>query len=384
MSKYRIQIFEPGLLDHVARLQQQLRGGSRSDNRAYLTWKYLENPYLTDPLLYIARHRDRVVGMRGMYGTSWLVPGLDHPQVLPCAADTGISPDHRDSGLFADLTDFALADLNNRGFPYVINMSATPANYVTSIMTMGWRKVGSYEPLIRSTTPISVATPERPKLGAISAMKRLSTGLNSKRVRAAVRSARRLRRKAFGRNPFSEFDQHLRPVGADSVEIALRPRQDAMERIASQFDPRTAIRHLRDETYFAWRYANPHATYRFLFLGADDSQGYAVLQGTSGSPAIQLVDWAGEAESFAELLDATISLSKPAQLGTWGATAPPAIRQHLGRAGFVPDRIDSRARRGGLIVRSLSAGEIDDWSIGTRPLLDLDNWDLRMILSDRY
>jgi len=51
---------------------------------------------------------------------------------------------------------------------------------------------------------------------------------------------------------------------------------------------------------------------------------------------------------------------------------------------LVPDRIDSRARRGGLIVRSLSAGEIDDWSIGTRPLLDLDNWDLRMILSDRY
>ena len=51
---------------------------------------------------------------------------------------------------------------------------------------------------------------------------------------------------------------------------------------------------------------------------------------------------------------------------------------------LVPDRIDSRARRGGLIVCSLSAGEIDDWSIGTRPLLDLDYWDLRMILSDRY
>ena len=51
---------------------------------------------------------------------------------------------------------------------------------------------------------------------------------------------------------------------------------------------------------------------------------------------------------------------------------------------LVPDRIDSRARRGGLIVCSLSAGEINDWSIGTRPLLDLDYWDLRMILSDRY
>jgi ribosomal protein S18 acetylase RimI-like enzyme len=380
MSKYRFEIFEPALLDQLANLRKQLWGRSHADNRTYLMWKYFENPYLADPLIYVARAGHEVVGMRGMYGTGWLVPGIKGPVVLPCAADSGISPEHRDGGLFTDLTDFALTDLHKRGFRYAINMSATPANYVTSIMAMGWKKVGSYDPLIRSTTPMSQTPAPGITTGADRPLLRLR---NSEQLKAAFRWVRKARKTAFGKNPFAKLDKDGLHIDEDSpIEISTAPRPQVMAKLARQFSEDKGIRHVRDETFFDWRYRNPLASYRFLFLNGD--QGYLVLQGTPGSPRVQLVDWASEESGFAELLNAAIEHGFPAQMGAWGTSVSPGVQQHLARAGFVPDRSSAMARRGGLIVRALSPTNDEDWVLGVCHLLDVTNWDLRMVFSDRF
>jgi hypothetical protein len=385
MSKYRFELFEPSLLDQVAKLRKQLWGRSLASNRAYLRWKYLENPYLSDPLIYVIRLGDEVVGMRGMYGTRWDVPGLDRAPILPCAADSGIRTDHRDSGLFGDFTAFALADLKDRGYRFVINLSATPANYVTSIMTMGWRKIGSYDPIIRSKRPPGEPGPTRRPAVRPANGNRLAQRLKeSKRVSAAVRSLRSLRKSALGRDPFSELDGHISRADAGPVAISRVPRPDLMETLAAPPGSPPAIRHARDATYVSWRYGNPQANYRFLFHGRREPAAYFVLQGTARNSGFHLVDWAGEPEPFGDLLDATISLGNPAQFSTWGATTPDAIRCHLSRAGFESSRSGPMARWGGFIAHALSDDTTSDWSLGSRGLLDLDNWDLRMILSDRF
>ncbi|MGZ8756231.1 MAG: GNAT family N-acetyltransferase [Acidimicrobiia bacterium] len=380
MNTYRFEIFEPDLLDQISGLRKQLWGRSRTDNRTYLTWKYLENPYLPDPLIYVARAGDEVVGMRGMYGTSWLVPGIDGRVVLPCSGDSGISPEHRESGLFAALTDFALADLKKRGFRHVINMSATPANYVTSIVTMGWKKVASYDPLIRSTTPMS----QTPAPALPSGTDRPLLPLrNSERMKAIVRRMRSIRKMAFAKDPFATSDKNRRHVDHDSpIEITAVPRPRGMARLAREHCSDTSIRHVRDETYFGWRYRNPFAFYRFLFLKGD--LGYLVLQGTSGSRRIQLVDWASDDSAFGELLRAGLEYGRTPQMGTWGTSLPPAVRQHLDQAGFAPDGSSAMARRGGLIVRALDPTNGDDSMMGICRLLDAANWDLRMVYSDRF
>ena len=393
MSEYRFEVFKPELLDQVVRLRQELWGGSRSDNIAYFIWRYLENPYLADPLVYVARHQGRVVGMRSMYGTGWVVPGIDHVVILPCAADTGITEQHRGNGLYADLTGFAMAGLGDQGLPYVINMSATPANLITSIMTMGWRKVGSFEPLIRSAIPLSAGGPPAATAPVASVATPLVRQLKrSEQLRRVVRKARTARRNAFGRNPFGELDQHLRHAGSfSSVEVTSEPRPSVMANLAARFDDPRRIHHLRDETYFAWRYSNPMATRRwspdrvhrrFLFLSAGNDAGYAVLQGDPGGSRVDLVDWTGDEGSFAELLRIAITLIKPEHLGTWAVTVPAPFKQRLDQSGFVPDGRDSLARRKGLIVKALLSNESDKWTIGNHELLDITNWDLRMIQSD--
>ena len=395
INKYTFEVFEPGLLDQVARLRQEMWGGSRSDNVAYLNWRYLANPYLADPLIHVARHQGRVVGMRAMYGTSWVFPGLDHPQVLPCGADTGISPEHRDTGLFSDLTDFAIADVKHRGFRFAINMSATPANLVTSIMTMGWRKVASYEPLIWSSEPLTAAVPSEATGGATFADHPLVQRLKrSNWLANAARQTRTVRRNAFGTSPFAELDNHLRHAAKDSsIEITSEPRPRLMATLADRFDDPERIHHLRDETYFARRYGNPLATSRlspyrvlrrFLFLDTGDAAGYAVLQGDPGGTRVNLVDWAGAEETFSELIRVVIALVKPKQLGIWGTTLPIPFKQRLDHSDFRPDVSQPATRREGFIVKALVDNETEPWAMGGNRLLDIASWDLRMIQSDAF
>jgi len=395
MSEYQLEGYKPELIDQIARLRQQIWGGSRAANVAYLNWRYLANPYLADPLIHVARHQGRVVGMRAMYGTGWVVPGLAHPQVLPCGADTGISPEHRDTGLFSELTEFAIADVVDRGFRFAINMSATPANLVTSIMTMGWRKVASYEPLIRLSGPPPAAVPTEATGGtAISALPLVQQLKRSSWLANAARQTRTVRRNTFGTNPFAELDKNFRNAARDgSIEITSEPRPRLMATLADRFDDPERIHHLRDETYVAWRYRNPLATSRlspyrvlrrFLFLDTGDAAGYAVLQGHPGGRRVNLVDWAGDEATFSELIRIVIALVKPDQLGTWGTTLPMPFKQQLDQSDFGPDEGDPATRREGFIVKALAPDETKPWAIGGYRLLDIASWDLRMIQSDAF
>ena len=393
MSRYQFEALDPESLDEIVPLILQLGGSPRSAHVGYLTWKYVNNPYLTDPMIYVVRSEGRVVGMRGMFGTSWAVPGMGEPQVLPCSTDTMIAPEHRSKSLFTDLTDFALAGLVDRGYRYVINMGATPANHIASILNLGWLKVGSYEPVVRSTRAVGApgrreATPKTasPLDPLVSRLKR------SKWLKNAVRDSRTARRNTFGVSPFVELDQHQERRGADnSLEITSAPRPQTMARVAAHFDNPGRIHHVRDETYFAWRFANPLARdrwfagrvhRRFFFLRGGSGESYAVFQGAPGRPELRLVDWAGDVATFAELLKTAIALIEPSLLSTWSATLPGVIKTHLAQSGFVTDQRTPQARWQGLLIKALDSAPGAEPALGKQPLLDVNNWDLRMIQSD--
>ncbi len=393
MSKYQFEVLDPELLDQLVPLRLQLGVYSRSADVGYLTWKYRNNPYLTDPLIYVARSEGRVVAMRGIFGTSWVVPGIGRPVVLPCSADTAIASEHRSRGLFADLTDFMVAGLADRGYRYVINMGATPANHVASIVNLGWHKVGSYEPLVRSTRAAgrsdSAEVTARTTLPVDPLVRRLR---RSKWLRKTARQVKTARRNTFGLGPFAELDKHLsNGEGDTSLEVASEPRPGAMARLAARFDDPGRIHHLRDETYFAWRFGNPlvfdrwspvRLHRRFFFLGAGNDEAYAVFQGTPGRPGVHMVDWAGDERGFVELLRTAIALINPAQLRTWGATLSGPIRSDLERLGLVADQRTPQARWQGLLFKALSSDDADEPAMGHLPMLDMNSWDLRMIQSD--
>ncbi|HEX5665285.1 MAG TPA: hypothetical protein VFX71_00470 [Hyphomicrobium sp.] len=144
------------------------------------------------------------------------------------------------------------------------------------------------------------------------------------------------------------------------------------------------IRHVRDAAYLDWRFRNPLHSYRFVFgYRADELVGYLVLQRGRSAYAnarrINLADWAAQSDSILRsLLESTIAFSSAPELVVWSATLSFDERRVFADLGFAPTDPEDQAR--GLpciLVRGVeSDGRLPS---GSQALLDISNWDVRMI-----
>src|SRR4030067_3058849 len=96
--------------------------------------------------------------MRGIFGTSWELGPRPETVVLPCTADTVIEPNYRGRGLYRDFSEFMMADLRSRGYTHTFSLSSTPANYVISVISLGYRPVGSIGILASRSPSATVGT----------------------------------------------------------------------------------------------------------------------------------------------------------------------------------------------------------------------------------
>jgi GNAT superfamily N-acetyltransferase len=90
-SEYRQDVLE---------LQKHLWNPQMEINDDYLSWKYENNPYLDERLIYLILADERVVGMRGAWGSSWQMGQEGEALPVACVGDLVIEPEHRDKGLY--------------------------------------------------------------------------------------------------------------------------------------------------------------------------------------------------------------------------------------------------------------------------------------------
>src|SRR5262245_24368207 len=109
--------------DEVLRLQRHLWHSDVEVNSAYLDWKYHQNPYIREPLVYLAFVGGRLAGMRGAFGTRWEAGESAENFTLPYPDDLVIDPAFREQGLHRVIMNFVLDDLAKRGYRYVVNLS---------------------------------------------------------------------------------------------------------------------------------------------------------------------------------------------------------------------------------------------------------------------
>lgn len=105
-------------------LQTALWGPDLTMNANYLTWKYEQNPYLDESLIYLALHKERVVGMRGLCGAQWEIGHTGQSVIMPCAGDTTTDLEHRGRGLMRQILQFTQTDTALAVFPYMLGLSA--------------------------------------------------------------------------------------------------------------------------------------------------------------------------------------------------------------------------------------------------------------------
>jgi acyl carrier protein len=352
LAGYSFAAYAPKLHAQILELQAHLWGPDRSVNAAYFGWKYERNPYLGEPLVYVACRDGKVVAMRGFFGARWEAGRARRPVDVLSAGDLVVAPAHRGRGLVPRLMAFAHADLAARGHRLAFNLSAGGATYLASLRT-GWRTTPPLEPLEHRTGWAEATGPIEPAA-----------------------------------DPLAALDAAAGAAVGGAVAIAPTPRPGAMAELIASLPSDGRLRHVRDARYFAWRFENPLSRYRFLYWHEDRLEGYLVLQAPARArdARVYLVDWEARSPRVrAALLEAALRWGRFPDLRTWGATLDLGARRLLREHGFRPP-IHAAGRpqphASTVLVRALGSNGAGAWTLGGRRLLDLASWDLRMLYSD--
>jgi hypothetical protein len=375
-SGYRIVKYDPSFKHAVARFQTGLWSPDPELNLRYLEWKHEKNPYSAGPEIYLAFHNEELVGMRGFYASRWEagVPARRWPALV--ADDLLVREDHRNRGLVTRIMQTAYAGLRDSESRFLFNLSGGRLTVLGSL-TMGWRSIGMLKPLGRRTRGANFRRDLRFHLNRAPYVWRYT---NSGPLYSAAE-----------RRPFERLDRSVGPFATkagSAVEIDVRPRPKAMAALIDRIGHDGRVRHVRDESYFDWRFRNPLCEYRFLYLGKDILEGYLVLKRKIGGPGpfprVNIVDLeAINGAAQAALLEAAVDAGAFAELVIWSATASDQLVRLLGAKGFAP--IDQEMTAFGcpcILVRPTKDECLDeDWRLGDTRLLDPVNWDMRMLFS---
>lgn len=375
-DRFEIVQYTPALKETLVELQTHLWSSDRALNAAYLEWKYERNPYSSEPLIWLAMNQGKAVGMRGVFATKWQVGSTGHTLLIPYPDDLVIDPKYRNQGLIAKIMNVLLNDLSKRGFGFVLNLSAGPVTTLSSL-AMGWQSTGSMEPMtLKGPDPLGLKL--RQKLSKTPLLWRLVQGSRSPYSKTQKDPFLKLDRK-------QRFGQKFR----NGFSVERLPQPEAMAALVNRLAYDGRLRHVRDVEYLKWRFQNPLRSYRFLFAWKEGQlRGYLVLQSyvsdLSDKRRVNLVDWEGEdLETKAQLLQTAVQQGQFQDLFTWAGTFSSEVKQILQGAGFVPieQTREQKYRNYVLVRRTEDRVPGSDWVVAGKNLLEMNNWDLRLIYS---
>jgi GNAT superfamily N-acetyltransferase len=360
--------FRPSVLNVLS----HLLGSDRELVSAYFRWKHEENPYTHGPIAYLVLQDGEIVAMRAFKGGLWTAGDGKPAVVLLSACDLVVVPEHRRRGLFTTLMDGALADLAARGFGPVINWSANPITFHASLGA-GWILVGPYRRWMRDTFRARHVRRLRARIGTVPFLWRYKE-----------------RRFPFlSHRGFSALDAAWARNRLRSIAITASARPDDMAHLVREAKDR-GPGHVRDGTYYGWRFRNPANAYRFVFSGDVDLDAFLVLQVSRMGLAsdVAIVDWqARDDRTLSEMLALVVRAGGYDSLSIWSAGLPAEMTGTLPRLGFaaVDDSRGIPEYRPGLLAigpggapLAKSAGDMAGMFSG------LESWNLRMVYSDAY
>jgi hypothetical protein len=378
-SRYRIVPYTPEHRDGVARLQRNLWRGSAARNAAYLDWKYDRGPLPERSFFLLVLFDGEVVGMRGEIAMRYEGGCPRHEFVATNSADLLVDPAHRDRGLNRELASALVAGLVERSMPYSFGWSAGPRP-LEWLKRTGWVEVGSLDS--HWTEPATLATRV-----AYRAMR--AAGLDG--VPPLMRRYEYLR-PVDARDPASALEAlpDLSKSGRSGrITTASVPRPECMAELVARLGYDGRVRQVRDERWFAWRFADPFACNRFVFVDGERLEGYLVVQARSHRPIdhTAIVDLeASDPLVLRDLLDTAVQRLAIDRLVVWSASFDLGTCAALAKHGFhpVPRPKSAAEPRAALLARRLPAAEVLSSALGSRSVESIDDWDVRMAYSDAY
>jgi hypothetical protein len=369
---YEIVKYNPIYTDQVCELEKEIWTPDQALNKSYLQWKYFDNPNAASPKIYLALREGKVVAVRCMNEMKWQLGNNGDGFTALCAGDAVIHPDHRNNAIYAELTKFLKNDLYKLGYRYLFSFSAGPATLLNSL-AIGWKSIGR----IRTMSKDSYRR---------SAVRTLMSGHRITRLMKNTAAASILRETVnkFGRRKALDFRKKL-PA---HIRVEESPIPDEMAVLAGKLVKDNKIVLTRDKKFYKWRYGNPFSKYIFLYWYDKELKGCLVAQtpvyNNDHMRRFNIIELEGVNTGIRmDLLKSAVSLLDSRSITIWTNMLDENCRKLLTLNGFIESKpTGSAAEYTPTVLVTVTKGPARQIEFRGTNLLDINNWDLKMMYSD--
>lgn len=370
--KYEIVKYNPIYNNQICELEKEIWSPDPDVNKSYLQWKYFDNPHSDTPRIYLAVSEGRVIAVRGMYESKWQL-GNDVFTAL-CAGDTVIHPDYRNNAVYPELTNFLKNDLYELGYRYLFSFSAGSVTLINSL-AMGWKSIGRIRMMSKEPYP-------RTALGKLTSEHKIKKLM--KNTIAAKFLGRAVNK--FGHNKALNYQKNIHT----HIRIEENPIPDEMAVLAGTLVKDNKLVLTRDEKYFKWRYGNPLSKYVFLYWYDKELKGYLTAQTplyrNDFMKKFNITDLEGVNSTIKmDLLKSAVSLLDTRSVSIWSNMLDKNCLNFLALNGFIESKSTSSAAvYTPTVLVTMTKGPTFEIEHHGTNLLDINNWDLKMIYSDAF
>lgn len=300
MNDFRFIRYTHEYKDQVIDLLKQLWHFNKEERLKYFKWKYEDNPYSEQPLLFLALNGEKVVAVRGYM----LQPMVykNNTFLEASLADTVTDLKYRRQGLFQNLTEFSISGLSELPNVYFSLNSSSGGPTLNGYFHLGWKPLSERDNIMRFTIK-----------GVLRRLTHTVTPVNLP-----------LLSKNHNGNSLL-LTTELRT----SDILTIYPKEDF-------------ITHKRDTTYYNWRLSNPTAKYIYCYNYNDadnELQSYIILKEISYGK-LDLIDFNSKSEKdLKDCIQFVAHKLNPFYIALWEVSENNPIIRHPVKFNFLSTKI---------------------------------------------
>jgi len=345
-GEYHVERYSTSRRADVVAMHRSLMPRNSGVNERYFSWKYEQNPYIGEPTMALVYSGDRLVAMRGLYGSMWRDPHGMSPHLIGHVDDLFVHPDHRQRGLFLLLDKELRAAASEHGCSTIISLSGSPTTQRLAEAT-GWSAL-KLERRLR----VGAARPT-------SAMDRMRSTPAVGTVLSKSMGALRRTGRGFQNAPSARLaDRTLAGLDDSSprISVTATPDLDAVSALAQQ-TPKRGWHHDRSPAFYEWRLGNPDRTYRFVTWTDNRLRAYVLLAlMPHDARHVKIADHATEDPAFLHELLEAIAANENYDIEVLDSGLESLSPADLDRIGFRVDAAEQRLHPRSFMERAVTPG----------------------------
>jgi hypothetical protein len=330
-QKYRDQV--------ISFLKHKWSNISYQQRYDLFAWRYEKNPYVNEPLIYIALYNDEIIGVRAYVVQKFVYNKLVFN--VASAADAVVHPSFRNMGIFSKLNKYSVNHINDNYELYkiycILNLSSNELSTHLNLKH-GWKPLGIKHNYIKYSLYNVI------------------------------------------RNYYSNaFSEELVDANANyKIFITKRLFINSITQLINRLNYNNIITNLRDANYYQWRYRGINNNCYFIYCYYNRAMvGYMIIKRLS-TIKFSIEEYrCNDSECFIYMINAAFKKIKISAIKVFRVSNNPDVNLILSVAGFnIESKLSLKIKKKKQLPALINIVASTNNLLPDEVLLNPDNWEL--------